>query len=79
MQAAWKSVVKTSVILLGILLLVAGVLMLFLPAPGVLAVVTGLAILARYFAWAAQALRWTSERVQVVRSWTARVLYHHAR
>jgi hypothetical protein len=68
MRAAWKQIVKTSTIVIGITLIASGILMMFLPLPGVLAVATGLAILARYFTWAADVLGWTRERSHALRT-----------
>jgi uncharacterized protein (TIGR02611 family) len=50
------------VLVVGVAVLVAGVLMLVLPGPGVLIIIVGLAILATEFAWAERALDRTTSR-----------------
>ena len=47
---------RIAVLLLGFVLLAAGVLMLVLPGPGVLVTMAGLALLATEFAWARRLL-----------------------
>lgn len=49
--------------ILGGLLVVAGIAMLVLPGPGWLAIIAGLALLARRFDWAQGLLRRTHERL----------------
>ncbi|MEW6153892.1 MAG: PGPGW domain-containing protein [Actinomycetota bacterium] len=43
---------RVAVFVVGVVLLVAGVVMLVLPGPGLLAIIAGLAVLATEFAWA---------------------------
>ena len=50
------------ILLIGSTVLLAGVLMLVLPGPGILAIVVGLAILATEFAWAEALLIAARER-----------------
>ncbi|MEO5874526.1 MAG: PGPGW domain-containing protein [Streptosporangiaceae bacterium] len=52
LNTAWK----TSVFLVGFLVLLAGLIMMVAPGPGILGIVAGLAILATEFAWARGAL-----------------------
>jgi len=58
---------KTAIAIVGFAVLIVGVAFIFLPAPAVLMVPLGLAILAREFAWAKKALDWSREHVG--RSW----------
>ncbi len=53
MRSGWQATVTVA----GFGLLVLGVVLLFLPGPGLLVVVAGLAILGTQFAWAERALR----------------------
>jgi uncharacterized protein (TIGR02611 family) len=57
----WVKVIRTSlwrliVLVVGAVVLLAGVAMLALPGPGILTVIAGLAILAREFTWAEKTL-----------------------
>lgn len=56
-----SSIVAVSVI--GSLLVVAGIVMLVTPGPGLLAIVAGLAVLAREFGWARRLLDRTGQRI----------------
>ena len=47
---------RIGVLIVGTLVLIAGVIMLVIPGPGILGIVAGLAILATEFAWAHNAL-----------------------
>ena len=58
---------KTLVAVAGFAVLAVGVAFLFLPAPGVLVIPLGLAILAREFPWAKRFLDWSRDRAR--RSW----------
>jgi len=58
---------KTGVAIAGFLVLSVGVAFIFLPAPSVVVIPLGLAILAREFLWAKRLLGWSSDRVR--RSW----------
>ena len=51
----------------GVLLVVAGLVMLFTPGPGLLAIVAGLAVLATEFAWAADLKERAMEKVTDLR------------
>ncbi len=58
---------KTGVAIVGFAVLSAGVAFIFLPAPSVVVIPLGLAILAREFLWARKLLEWSRARVR--RSW----------
>src|SRR5438128_2308466 len=60
---------KTAVAIAGFAVLIVGVALIFSPAPAVLVIPLGLAILAREFTWAKKALDWSREHVR--RSWIA--------
>ena len=72
-----RSTKRIAVLVAGLVLVVAGVVMLVLPGPGLLVIIAGLAVLATEFAWAEhlldrakeQAAR-TAERAK--RSWRGR-------
>src|SRR5262244_2233855 len=53
----------------GWLLVVTGVLLLFLPGPGILVLLAGVGLLARRYHWAQRALHWTREQAKY---WSAR-------
>ena len=57
-----RGVRRVLVLIVGSVVLLAGVLMLVLPGPGILAILVGLAILATEFAWAERLLRRARER-----------------
>ena len=58
MRSGWQAAVTVA----GFGLLGLGVVLLFLPGPGLLVVIAGLAILGTQFAWAERALRRVKER-----------------
>ncbi|HET6149205.1 MAG TPA: PGPGW domain-containing protein [Polyangia bacterium] len=58
---------KTAVAIAGFAVLIVGVAFIFLPAPSVVVIPFGLAILAREFPWAKKVLDWSREHVR--RSW----------
>jgi uncharacterized protein (TIGR02611 family) len=51
-------------VLAGIILLVAGVAMLFLPGPGILAIFIGITFLAHEFHWARRVQSWMKNRYE---------------
>lgn len=53
---------RTAVAIVGAVLIVAGLVMLVLPGPGLLLVVAGFAVLATEFVWAERALDYTKQR-----------------
>ncbi len=57
-----KNAKRIVVLLLGAAVLVAGVLMLVLPGPGIIVIILGFAILATEFAWAERALDRTTSK-----------------
>ena len=67
-----RSVRRLIVLIVGVAVVLAGVLMLVLPGPGILVILLGLAILSTEFAWAERLLRHARERagrvIQKVRS-----------
>jgi uncharacterized protein (TIGR02611 family) len=58
---------KTAIAIAGFAVLIVGVAFIFLPAPSVVVIPLGLAILAREFLWARKVLDWSREHVR--RSW----------
>jgi uncharacterized protein (TIGR02611 family) len=58
---------KAAVAIAGFVVLIVGVAFIFLPAPSVVVIPLGLAILAREFPWAQKVLDWSRGRVR--RSW----------
>jgi uncharacterized protein (TIGR02611 family) len=52
LETSWK----VGVLIVGTLVLLAGIIMLVIPGPGILGIVAGLAILATEFSWAHSAL-----------------------
>jgi uncharacterized protein (TIGR02611 family) len=69
---AWR----VSVALVGLIVVVAGIILLPLPGPGWLIVFGGIAIWATEFAWAKRLLIWTQQQVrdysERIRSWWRR-------
>lgn len=55
---------RVGVTLVGLALLAAGGLMLFIPGPGILVIVAGLAVLATEYAWAESMLDRVKERTR---------------
>ncbi len=49
---------------LGVVILAAGIVLLFAPGPGILVVLLGLSLLAREYDWAQDILHWARERAQ---------------
>ena len=63
-ESAWKhAMVRIGRITSGTCLMIAGVVMIFVPGPGLLAFAAGLAILARDFVWAERVLRFLVGKV----------------
>lgn len=63
-----KNAKRIVVLLLGVAVLVAGVLMLVLPGPGIIVIILGFAILATEFAWAERALDRTTSKAATAAS-----------
>ena len=67
---------RVSVALVGLIVVVAGIILLPLPGPGWLIVFAGIAIWATEFAWAKRLLIWTQQQVrdysERIRSWWRR-------
>lgn len=63
-ETAWKrAVARIGRIAAGFGLMIAGVVMIFVPGPGLLAFAAGLAILSRDFVWADKVLRFVRSKV----------------
>ena len=62
-EAIYASARRIGVLVGGTVLLVAGLLMLVLPGPGVAAIIAGLALLGTQFEWARRASGWLRDRV----------------
>jgi uncharacterized protein (TIGR02611 family) len=58
----WNQSRKIVILVSGMAVLLAGVVMLVIPGPGLLGIVAGLAILATEFAWARWMLKYAKER-----------------
>ena len=58
MRSGWQATVTV----VGFALLGLGIVLLFLPGPGLLVVIAGLAVLGTQFAWAERALRRVKQR-----------------
>jgi UPF0716 family protein affecting phage T7 exclusion len=56
----------------GLLMVVAGVLMLVLPGPGILALIAGFALLAKDFPWAQRVVDWMHDRWADARKYVSR-------
>ncbi len=63
MRSGWQATVTV----VGFGLLGLGVVLLFLPGPGLLVVIAGLAVLGTQFAWAERALRRVKQRARRAR------------
>jgi uncharacterized protein (TIGR02611 family) len=61
---AWRIVV----LVVGLVLIVAGLIMLVTPGPGIAAILAGLALLSTEFDWAKRLLRWFRERFVAARA-----------
>ena len=61
-----RAVRKATVTVVGGALVLAGVALLFLPGPGLLVIIAGLAVLATEFAWARRLLALARERARQV-------------
>jgi uncharacterized protein (TIGR02611 family) len=64
----WRSAIG----LLGLLVVVAGIVLLPLPGPGWLIIFGGIAIWSTEFAWAARLLHWARRQVQQATDWLRR-------
>jgi uncharacterized protein (TIGR02611 family) len=58
----------TTVAVVGLALVVAGIILMPLPGPGLLVVIAGLAVLATEFAWARRLLDYARERAKRVQA-----------
>jgi len=58
--------IRVARVLGGFILIIAGVLMLVLPGPGILTIFGGLAMIATEFAWAKSIIDWVKARVAAV-------------
>lgn len=67
-----RHVKKTTIAMVGGIVLLAGILMIPYPGPGWLVVFTGLAILATEFAWARRILDYTKSRYDRWQNWMKR-------
>ena len=61
-QAFYASARRIAILCGGSLLVVAGIVLLVLPGPGVPLIIAGLALLGTQFEWARRASRWIRER-----------------
>jgi len=55
---------RIAVSVLGLVLLLAGLVMMVLPGPGILAIIAGLAVLATEYVWAERALNLAREKAE---------------
>lgn len=63
-ETAWKrATARIGRMIAGFGLMIAGIVMIFVPGPGLLAFAAGLVILSRDFVWAAKLLRFIREKV----------------
>ena len=63
-ESAWKrSMSRIGQITCGFAFMIAGIIMIFVPGPGLLAFAAGLAILSRHFVWAEKVLRFVRSKV----------------
>jgi uncharacterized protein (TIGR02611 family) len=60
---AWRGVV----LVVGLVLIAAGLVMLVTPGPGIAAILAGLALLSTEFAWAKRLLNWFRDRFAAAR------------
>ncbi len=67
-----RSSVQVTVATVGFVLLGIGIVFLFLPGPGLLVVIAGLAVLSTQFAWAQTALNRVKERAAQAKAAAAR-------
>lgn len=58
----WNQARKIVILVSGMAVLIAGIVMLVIPGPGLLGIIAGLAILATEFAWARWMLKYAKER-----------------
>ena len=63
MKIIWRGTRVLAETLVGYLLIVAGVVMLVTPGPGVVAIIAGLAILSRHYRWAERSKRASLARI----------------
>jgi uncharacterized protein (TIGR02611 family) len=61
---AWRGVV----LVVGLVLIAAGLVMLVTPGPGIAAILAGLALLATEFEWARRLLHWFRQRFDAARA-----------
>ena len=75
--AIMQLLLRAGVVAVGALLIVAGVLMLVLPGPGILAIALGLGLLGREFPRARRLADQVRDRASGVRAWAAAKFGHH--
>jgi uncharacterized protein (TIGR02611 family) len=63
-QALYVSARRIAILCGGSLLLIAGIVLLVLPGPGVPLIIAGLALLGTQFEWARRASNWMRERLR---------------
>ena len=68
----WRSTKTIVIFVVGVTLIVAGIVMLVVPGPGLLVIVAGLAVLATEFAWAERVLRHAKGRYDAWNGWLKR-------
>ncbi len=68
LRPAWRFILRSGkrigVLVLGSLLIAAGLVMMVTPGPGLLGILAGLAVLATEFAWAERALQRTKDKAK---------------
>jgi uncharacterized protein (TIGR02611 family) len=63
----WSLVRRILVAVIGGTILIAGIVLCFIPGPGLLLILLGLSILATEFIWAREARAWLQRKVRAVR------------
>lgn len=67
MRATLKAIKKGGVFLLGVIVLVAGLILLVIPGPGLLVIIAGLLILSTEFDWAKRYLHQARQKLKEVK------------
>ncbi|MBI1319672.1 MAG: hypothetical protein GC168_12100 [Candidatus Hydrogenedens sp.] len=68
---------KIAVAVVGVVLIIAGIIMLFVPGQGILTILLGLGVLATEFPWAHRMLR--RFRIAAKRAWRRAKAWYHSR
>ncbi|MGH8900507.1 MAG: PGPGW domain-containing protein [Egibacteraceae bacterium] len=65
-RQAWALVQRVAIAVVGGIITTAGIVLLFIPGPGLLVLLLGLAILATEFVWARQVRQWVHREARSI-------------